>query len=447
MVPGTVVRTKVGALTARAIERLPAGKKISDGAIEGGNGRLIVRAREAAGGVQRQFYFRWQDPDGSDRTLHLGDFPDLSLADARTHARELQRVRGDGGDPRLHVEKRQIERERTDREKREAGTFGDLLDAYVAWLRTEGKGSADDVERSLKRHVRKPFPHLVRRKAADISPQDVVDIIATMIRKGITRKANMVRSYLHAAFNRAVRSDLDPRRAAGHRSAFRITTNPARDVPRQGDFDRVGDRILTDPELKAYCLALAARGDPIAAALRISLFLGGQRLAQLLRVTWDDYDKAVGTLRIRDAKGRGGERDHVLPVSARVAALIPPKHPDGGEFIFTTGRKRAIHPSTLSDDVSTIAGGIVKRGPAFTARDLRRSVETRLAALGVSRDLRAQVLSHGLKRGVQEKHYDRHLYLQEKADVLALWEKHLDEVTKDKPPPVAKGRAKLRLVA
>jgi integrase len=63
------------------------------------------------------------------------------------------------------------------------------------------------------------------------------------------------------------------------------------------------------------------------------------------------------------------------------------------------------------------AGELEKKG-LFTPGDLRRTVETRLAAAGVSMDVRAQLQSHGLG-GVQARHYDRHHYLPEKREALA----------------------------
>lgn len=264
----------------------------------------------------------------------------------------------------------------------------------------------------------------------------------------------MVRAYLHAAFAAAAKSDHDPRRAAHGRSAFRLQSNPVSVVPRQADFDRARDRVLSDEELKAYCIALRGRNDPVAAVLKVSLLLGGQRIVQLLRARWQDYDRDASTLTLHDAKGRGGTRKHVLPVSARVAATIPSPHPDGGDFIFSSGHKLPIHPSTVAVAVNVIAKSIYKTGPKFAAGDARRSVETRMAAMGISKDHRAQVLSHGLVRGVQERHYDRHDYLPEKAAALALWERHLDALTTPPDPgsqvdrtTTARSRPHLRLVA
>ncbi len=449
-----VVRVKVVPLTTRAIEGLRAGRKITDGYLISGAGRLLVRARSGRNGTVREFVFRWREKGGGDSLLTLGTYPSMTLAAARDRARELQEVRSGGGDPRLHVEQRQIAREHVEREKLATGSFGELLSAYVEWLKEAGKISAREVENSLERHVRRPFAKLACRKASDITPEDIRDIIAKMIRDGLTRKSNMVRAYLHAAFARAAKADLNPRRAAFQKSTFRLTGNPVRDVPRQADWDRAGDRVLTDAELRGYWNALMApcdpasgRADPCTGALICTLLLGAQRLQQLLRVTWSDYDQKAGTIRLRDPKGRGGTRDHVLPISPLVAKYLPLEHPDGGDYIFTTGRGLPVHGSTLSAIVTPIARSLTKGRTIFASRDVRRTVETRMAALGITKEHRAQVLSHGLARGVQEKHYDRHLYIAEKSAALLKWEEHLRQIVNGpEPAPPKPGAVRLRLV-
>ena len=61
---------------------------------------------------------------------------------------------------------------------------------------------------------------------------------------------------------------------------------------------------------------------------------------------------------------------------------------------------------------------------SFNLRDIRRTVETMLEALGISKETRAQLLSHGIS-GVQAAHYDRHEYLDEKRAALVAWENRL----------------------
>jgi hypothetical protein len=56
----------------------------------------------------------------------------------------------------------------------------------------------------------------------------------------------------------------------------------------------------------------------------------------------------------------------------------------------------------------------------FELRDIRRTCETKLARMGVSRDTRAELQSHGLG-GIQKIHYDKHDYMPEKSNALRAW--------------------------
>ncbi len=77
----------------------------------------------------------------------------------------------------------------------------------------------------------------------------------------------------------------------------------------------------------------------------------------------------------------------------------------------------------------------------FDLRDIRRSVETELAAMGISTDVRANLLSHGLG-GVQNQVYNKHSYIREKAEALKSWEHFLmDESQADNVVPIRASRS------
>ena len=57
----------------------------------------------------------------------------------------------------------------------------------------------------------------------------------------------------------------------------------------------------------------------------------------------------------------------------------------------------------VADTNRSVAEKKTSRRP-FQFRDIRRTFETMLAGIGVSRDVRAEILSHGLG-GVQDRHY------------------------------------------
>lgn len=62
--------------------------------------------------------------------------------------------------------------------------------------------------------------------ARSITPEMVRDAPASMVKAGIGRRTNVVRSCLHAAFVHGAHADLDPRRAAPEASTFRLDVNP-----------------------------------------------------------------------------------------------------------------------------------------------------------------------------------------------------------------------------
>ena len=85
----------------------------------------------------------------------------------------------------------------------------------------------------------------------------------------------------------------------------------------------------------------------------------------------------------------------------------------GAPGVFTVNRK-AISPAVLA---RLEAEAIGEQIDAFEPKRLRSGIETALASLGIGREIRAQVQSHGLG-GVQDRHYDDHDYMGEKRAAL-----------------------------
>jgi integrase len=86
-----------------------------------------------------------------------------------------------------------------------------------------------------------------------------------------------------------------------------------------------------------------------------------------------------------------------------------------------------LHTFSATDAVSRICKILIQRGwvtEQFRPRDLRRTVETHLARLGVPKEVRAHLQSHDLG-GIQNRHYNRHDFFAEKLEALMKWEAHL----------------------
>jgi hypothetical protein len=57
-----------------------------------------------------------------------------------------------------------------------------------------------------------------------------------------------------------------------------------------------------------------------------------------------------------------------------------------------------------------------------------------LAGMGISKDIRAQLQSHGLG-GVQDRHYDRYEYMDEKRRALEGWDARLTDIKEGRHRP------------
>lgn len=101
-----------------------------------------------------------------------------------------------------------------------------------------------------------------------------------------------------------------------------------------------------------------------------------------------------------------------------MAALWTMQGEKAGAFLFTiTDGMEAVSydvfRGSLDRVVSAMDAAGELEGPRFTPGDLRRTVETRLAAAGYSEEVRGHVQSHGLS-DAQKRHYNKYEYDTEK---------------------------------
>lgn len=403
-------------LTPRGLAALQVGEWANDGKPHGA-GQLQAR-KLSTGDIG--FYYRYTGPDRKQVRVPLGT--GLSLAEAREQATVLSR-RYQAGERDLRAallaEDREAERRRIAAEAallaeqaRVAGTLGVLLAGYVEDLKRAGKTSARAVDRALRLHVEAPWPKLWATPAAEVSIDDLLAVVARLADAGKLREAAKLRAYLRAAYSAAVKA----RKSAHALPALRelqISVNPARDLTPIDGATAPRERALSVAELRAYWQRIGQLEAPDGPLLRFHLLTGVQRAEQLGRMTVADYDRDEQTVRLRDTKGRRRQpREHIVPLTEPAQQAL--REMRGGEagpnlFTVTAGHSPAVY-ATVQHRVRAVATAMLDAGELeqglFTPGDLRRTVETRLAAAGVSREAHAQLQSHGLG-GVQERHYDK----------------------------------------
>ncbi|MGB4558648.1 MAG: integrase, partial [Burkholderiaceae bacterium] len=260
-----------------------------------------------------------------------------------------------------------------------------------------------------------------------------------LIEVGKKRTAGKLRAYMRAAYEMARTAGMDAELPVRFK-AYGVKHNPAAEtkaVQRQTD-----KNPLSVPELRQYWNAIKEVQTFEAAVLRLHLLTGGQRLEQFCRLKTDDDSN--GILMVRDPKGRPGRppRLHPLPlIAAAKAALAQYKAlaPTGrksrskkkktenspGTFLISTdGGKTSITADAMSK--WAMAAGACIEG--FSPKRVRSGVETTLASLRVSQEVRGRLLSHGVS-GVQAASYDGHDYLDAKLETLEMLFRHLENAS------------------
>jgi len=394
-------------------------------------GEGVLQARGLKGGGIA-YYLRTTTKTGMRARVPLGIGIDFKTATRK--ASELS-VRYQSGErdlrQALEIEQREREHERqaadaAEHAAKEADavkrtrTLGALLTAYADQLERDGKPSARSVRGELFHHVRDAWPKLWAMPVADVAADDLLAVVALPVQHGHKRQAEKVRAYLRAAFAAGMKARHNAAALPALR-ALRITANPARDLTPIAGANRARDRALSLAELRAYWKRIQA---PEHGPLRFHLLTGCQRVQQLARATQSDVDADTETVRLLDRKGRRSEpRQHHVPLlAAAIDAMRDMQSGAAGPYLFTvTGGASGMDYSGFYKRMHAVAEVMQANdelpGGMFTPGDLRRTVETQLAAAHASKETRARLQSHGLS-GVQDRHYNMYEYLDEMRSAL-----------------------------
>ncbi|EIJ34693.1 tyrosine-type recombinase/integrase [Thiothrix nivea] len=359
----------------------------------------------------------------------------LTLKEAYSAYADAKRIREEGRDPQIVRDETLLLEEagrRTERElrKREAsmGSIQQLLDAYVADLKADGKRSWADVEQCLTVNVYPVIPQAT--KAKDVTPADIRAVLAAIIQRKAMTMANKVRAYLSAAFAFGIGWDNDPNRHF-EPLRFGISANPARDVPKPDKQTHTRNRALSAGEVKQLWDLLDDCGlhPKTAAAIRLLFALGGQRVEEVLGLHADEVDMQNRYVTLLNTKNGS---THVVPfgdvaapilqerLAADTSGLLFDKVRGSGEMGYHTISK-AINRTCQRTDMQS-----------FVPRDIRRTVKTLMGYAGISKEDKDRFQNHAL-HDVSSKHYDRYDYLAEKRQTMAVWDAYLQTILTGEP--------------
>jgi integrase len=190
-------------------------------------------------------------------------------------------------------------------------------------------------------------------------------------------------------------------------------------------------RVLTDGELTAIWQATDDAGD-FSTIIRLCLWTGCRR-SEAGGMRWSEIENGVWTIPGSRTKNH---RTLVLPLPRQAAAAIAARPRIVGKNpIF--GMTSAVG-YTRWDDAKARLDDRLGFGQPWRLHDLRRSVETRMTAIGISRELITRALNHGVPQLQQT--YDRHDYSREVGMALQLWADALAQIVEQRQAVVTMNR-------
>lgn len=368
------------------------------------------------------------------RRLTLGNYPDLSLAEARAKAAQAAELLKQGIDP---GQKKIVELV----EYRTSPTFEEAVESYLDWARANKKSWRED-ERMLRTEF---VPHLGRTKIGDVRRKQVMALLDEKA-KTAPVQANRLLAVIRKMFNFCVeREILDA-------TPLVQIKKVAKETPRE--------RSLNRHELVWFFHQLA--GASLSQNTRFSLLLSlmlAQRSGRIVAMRWVDFDLEE---RIWDRSGKFEKNNNpiAIPLSddvltilnylrerqiQKVTAADPARWagsktlPSPGHYVFP-GRwpaKPQTQPSLnramrrFYDDYVKDSDRVEEEGllrvadgyPRPTVHDLRRTATTHMSKQGLGKDVRSRILNH--KDLSVDAIYDRYSYFEEKDEALQSWHTYL----------------------
>jgi integrase len=368
-------------LTVKSVESIrPSAdrRELPDGYVKGLY--LIVQPSGSKSWAVRYRY------GGYSRKHTIGSYPVFDLKQARDKAAQLLRVVSEGRDP----------------EQRRSGSIEDVVAQFLEQhCKDYRPRSLKEVERLLRLNV---LDRWHGRQIDSITRADIRALLGRLANTPV--QANRLHAHVSKLFKWAVANDIlaaSPVAGIGR---------PAKEEPR--------DRVLGDAELTAVWRA--AEGYPFGDIVKL-LILTGQRRGEVTGMQWSELGPEAGLWTLPKERTKNNRR-HEVPLPKQAAAILKaaPRISDTYVFSINSGTPFASHDKAKARlDQST---GI---STPWRLHDLRRTMASGMARLGVSLVVIEKVLNHvsGSLAGIVGV-YQRHSYAEEKRQALQLWADHVE---------------------
>jgi integrase len=336
----------------------------------------------------------------------LGRYPAIDLAGARKVAGAALRVVAEGRDPAQ--EKKQARPTKVDDIEIVAEQF---IERHCN--RSNRPRTAAETARLLEQHV---LPRLRGRSAQEITRRDILGLLDRVVDGGAPIAANRTLAAVRKLFNWCISRDI-------------VTVSPCTGV-KPPTPERSRDRVLSDNELVRVWRASQKIGGAFGALVQL-LALTGQRRDEVAAMRWDELDLEGRSWTLPRGRVKN-DQGHEVPLSAAAVAILE-SLPRIAESPFVLTTNGTAPSSGYSKGKRRLDELLPQEMPPWRLHDLRRTVASGMARLGINLPVIEKVLNHssGSFAGIVSV-YQKHSFADEKRDALDIWGRHVETLVAGK---------------
>jgi integrase len=357
-----------------------------------GFGLRVRRRRD--GGLLRTWAVQYR-ANGRTRRITLGSVGRLAPTQAREAARKILARVTLGHDP---------QGEREAKRHRATRTFRAVVEAYLAAKRSELRPASYRVTRL---YLTGPYFRPLHALAmGEISHPDIAARLSAMARDHSTSTASAARRAVSALFKWAVEEGW-------------VTANPVIGTRKPAD-PTPRDRVLSNAELVA--IWNVGGDDDFGRIIRLLILLGSRR-SEVGGMRWPEFDFDAGTWTLPRERSKN-HRSHTIVLPAAALAIVRSVPQRSRDYLF--GDRSDAGFMSWHKGKRDLDSRLADAVQPWQVRDLRRTVATGMADLGVEPHYIEAALNHysGHRRGVAGV-YNRSSYDRGVKAALVRWSEHV----------------------
>jgi integrase len=331
--------------------------------------------------------------------VSIGRYPAVPLAGAREETLRLQRLAAQGGD--LRAEAAAAKRAAVRAAAEDVVTFGQVMDAYIEHVTRTARSW-----KNIASMLRRPELQLFHPRAVtDVTKRELITAIDGVAAAGSPHGASNTLRYLQTAYRFGVERDL-----IQHNPIERVRA-PAPIVSR--------DRVLSPSELRRVWHAAGTMAPQWTAMIRM-MILTGQRRTEVGRMRWEDVEGETWTIPRERTKKDRAQHVHLTPAALKLLAALP-RPANGTGFVFSGDG--GVTASSYFSAAKTAVDQAAELNEPWRFHDLRRTVRSGLAELGVPEPVSRKIMNHA-SAGVDGV-YNRYSYAEEAKQAWGDWAAHV----------------------